>query len=122
MQKTMYNACKDQEFLPIKIPGQTFQNIEEFGAYLQENPDCLKANEEDAETFFNFKLVHSSSKSYHLILYNKELFEECVNSTEIFSDATFDVKPSNIKKVLQMFTIMVKKNGIVSVFQNRNIV
>ena len=55
------------------------------------------------------KLLNSSSKSQHDVIYNKQLVEEFNNFNDIFVDATFKTRP-RVKGATQLLTIMGKNS------------
>lgn len=95
-----------------KLP-RTFKSIWHFAKFIEENPEELVVQAEDGTKHALIaKLIRSSSKTYHFLMYDKELLEE-FKDNDTFWDGTFDSRP-RIKNVNQFFTIMGEKAGVVS--------
>ena len=107
----MYNAGRKKAGI-VKFSQRVFESIYEFGKYLEENPEEVKYTDECGESTISFKMLKSSSKSFHIIFYDKSLLRQC-KKTRIYVDGTFYTLPL-IKGISQFVTIMAKLDCIVS--------
>lgn len=73
--------------------------------------DFSTADLSDRKKELQYKLIKSSSKSYHVIIYDPELVEQ-FDEHEIFCDGTFDVRPK-ISNCNQVLTILARKYNVV---------
>lgn len=81
--------------------------------HVQDKDDLLKSVGPDGtERSLQSKPIQSSSKTYHLLLYDESLMSEFTEN-ETFWDGAFDAKP-RIKNLEQLFTLMGVKYGVVS--------
>ena len=117
IQKTLYNAGKKKSG-KLNFSTHVFKDVYEFGKFLEENPDQVKYTDESGDSTISFKMIQSSSKSFHVILFDKSLLAKCKKS-RIYVDGTFDTRP-RIKGICQFVTIMAKLEYIVSmIFINK---
>lgn len=82
---------------------------------MEENPEELTlAGADGVKNEVKGKLIKSSSKTYHYLMYDEELMSE-FKDNETYWDGTFDSRP-RIKGVGQFFTVMGEKAGVVSYY------
>lgn len=95
-----------------KLPNRC-KSIWHFARFMEENPQELVYEGKDGVKHeLKGKLIKSSSKTYHYLMYDEKLMAEFTDN-ETFWDGTFDSRP-RVKNVNQFFTIMGQKAGVVS--------
>lgn len=97
----------------------SYKSIWKFAKHCEEHPEDLKLVDEHGKEHGQLqgKLIKSSSRTYHYLMYDKELMEEFSEGNEVKLDGTFDTRP-RVQGVGQLLTIMSKKFNVVSDFHH----
>lgn len=91
----------------------SYKSIKEFAKHVEENPGCLSYTGDDGiERKLKSKLIQSSSKTFHYLIYDDELINQ-FKETEMHLDGTFFSR-TKINRVNQFFSIMATKFNEVS--------
>lgn len=107
---------KNKDRVPMK---NKYASIPEFYEAIQKTPSCLKmVDKQGVETTMTAELISSSTKTFHMALHDERLVKQLLEN-DVFADATFSICP-NVDGVKQIFVIMGKKCGVVSVKTSRN--
>lgn len=86
-----------------------FPTVGSFGDYLIRNSnDVLQFTDGNSTSSLSVKVVNSSTKSRHLIMYNTKLLELFDKETKIFIDDSVNL-PLEIGDLRQFLIIMAKK-------------
>lgn len=91
----------------------TYKSIWQFAKHMEDHPEDLVSEDvHGTKRQLEGKLIKSSSRTYHYLMYDKELMNEFKDGEEIYLDGTFDARPK-IGGVGQVLTIMAKKYNVV---------
>ena len=114
ISKSIYLARKGKTLFTSNLKNK-YDSIKKFGADLLEYSGKIKSIYD--RKFSNLEVINfsSSSKSDHVLLYDKNLVDNFKDGEEMFVDGTFRIRPK-VKGVKQILTIMSKKNHIVRIF------
>ena len=89
-----------------------YSSIKALHDHLKKEPYLLTYKINDQEASVETVLIASSSKTNHLLIFDKELVNKFDNENDMFVDGTFKVKP-NVQDAYQLLTIMCKKHDTV---------
>lgn len=106
---------------PAVISGvdEMYRSIFELGQHLEKHPGDLTILANDGSVKqLQAQLVQSSSRTYHLILYDPEMISNFDEHT-VQMDGTFNAVP-RVKGVTQLLTLMAKKYNVVNYMFNNN--
>lgn len=113
MQRTLQRECAKARTALGTVLKNKYETLQEFGEYASSNPDKLSYTTRDGVARkIRAEVFRSSSKSYHVLLYDPELLDK-FTVEEIFVDGTFDARPQ-IKHLNQLLTILATKFNTVS--------
>lgn len=92
---------------------RSYKSIWHFAQHFESHPEDLSyVGADGLKRSLQGKLIKSSSKTYHYLMWDNELMSQFTEN-ETFWDGTFESRPK-IKNVGQFFTIMGMKHNTVS--------
>lgn len=116
MQNVSFNKIRHSLHRDVKaarakfetVISRKYESLQEFSKFCDEHPEALSYLSEDGQRRqLLTRSTSSSSKSYHILLYDPEVLEQ-FEDHEVFIDGTFDAEPK-INGCNQLVTILATK-------------